>query len=803
MSLKQKIVSSVSKAVARLIGGLAQDENGGNVDAVPFEGMPQAARATAAEGSVLLVNDGALPLSPDDRVALFGRVQTDWFYVGYGSGGDVRTPYLVSPVQGLLDAGVRLDDDLLRKYAEFSEQYPADHGFWGHWPYSHPEMPLSEEDVLAAAQRNDVAVVCIGRSAGEDRDNKPKRGSYYLTLAEEKLLKDVTSAFDKTVVVLNIGSIMDMSWCRKYPVSALLVVWQGGMESGNALADVLTGKAEPGGRLTDTVALRLADYPSTANFGAGDFNNYCEDVYVGYRYFETFSPEKVLFPFGAGKGYTSFASELTSLVAEGTKITARVETKNTGDRAGREVIQFYMRTPSARIPAPQRVLAAFAKTPALPPSESAETVLSFDLCDFASYDESASEYVLEKGEYAFFLGGDVRSALPVGSVFLDAAYRKRVSSAAAPVRRFARLTQKNGKPVREYVPVSTVDLRQRILAGLPVVLPSCRERVTFDDVRAGRRTLEEFAATLSFDELEAISRGDFVMNSPLGTEGNAGVLGGTCASLREKGVPTVTTTDGPSGLRLKASCSLLPSAAVLACTWDVNAVENLCALLGSEMCEKGSDVLLAPGMNIHRNPLCGRNFEYFSEDPLITGKIAAAYVRGVQSSPVSACPKHFACNNQEVRRCYNDSRLSERALREIYLKGFEIVVKEAKPRFIMTSYNKINGVWGHYNYDLCTTILRGEWGYRGAVMTDWWMRYSFSPEFPSVRDNGYRVRAQVDVLMPGGKRIGKHKPDGTLLESVGKREGMTLGEMQRTAVNVLRAILPLRRRNAEPDGDVE
>ena len=210
------------------------------------------------------------------------------------------------------------------------------------------------------------------------------------------------------------------------------------------------------------------------------------------------------------------------------------------------------------------------------------------------------------------------------------------------------------------------------------------------------------------------------------------------------------------------------------------------------MSEKGSDVVLAPGMNIHRNPLCGRNFEYFSEDPLITGKIAAAYVRGVQSSRVSACPKHFACNNQEVRRCFNDSRVSERALREIYLKGFEIVVKEAKPRFVMTSYNKINGVWGHYNSDRCTTVLRGEWGYRGAVMTDWWMRYSFSPEFPSVRDNGYRVRAQVDILMPGGKRFGKHKPDGTLLESVGKRDGLTLAEMQRTALNVLRAVLPLR-----------
>lgn len=791
MGLKQKIVSSVTRTVSRLMGGLSQDESGGTLSAEPFEGMPEAARKMAAEGSVLLVNDGVLPLSPDCNVALFGRVQTDWFHVGYGSGGDVRTPYLVSPVEGLSNAGVRLDSVLLDKYAAFAAEYPADHGFWGHWPYSHPEMPVSDEEVRAAAERNSVAVVCIGRSAGEDRDNKPLRGSYYLTYEEEKLLKQVTSSFAKTVVVLDIGAIMDMSWCRKYPVSALLVVWQGGMEAGNALADILTGKSEPGGRLTDTVAVRLSDYPSTSDFGGKQFNNYSEDIYVGYRYFETFAPEKVLFPFGAGMGYTTFMSDPLSFTLDGTKVTARVRTVNTGERAGREVVQLYMRTPSVRIPTPHRVLAAFAKTPVVAPAESVETVLKLDLCDFASFDERTSRYILEEGEYSFFLGGDVRSALPAGGVFLDGNYYKQVTSAAAPVRRFSRLTERNGKPVRESVPLSKVRLRDRILDNIPSVLPSCKQTVTLDDVRAGRHTLEQFVATLTFDELEAISRGDFVMNSPLGTEGNAGVLGGTSQSLRDKGVPAVTTTDGPSGLRLKASCSLLPSAAVLACSWDEEGVRNLCALLGKEMCEKGSDVILAPGMNIHRNPLCGRNFEYFSEDPLVTGKIAAAYVRGVQSSPVSACPKHFACNNQEVRRCFNDSRVSERALREIYLKGFEIVVKEAKPHFIMTSYNKINGVWGHYNYDLCTTVLRGEWGYRGAVMTDWWMRYSFSPEFPSVRDNGYRVRAQVDILMPGGKRFGKRKSDGTLLESVGKRDGMTLAEMQRTALNVLRAVLPL------------
>ena len=281
------------------------------------------------------------------------------------------------------------------------------------------------------------------------------------------------------------------------------------------------------------------------------------------------------------------------------------------------------------------------------------------------------------------------------------------------------------------------------------------------------------------------------MNSPLGAAGNAGAIGGVSESLRAKGIPAAITTDGPSGIRLSACCSLLPSGICLASSWDTEGTEALMALVGAEMRARGSDILLAPGMNIHRNPLGGRNFEYFSEDPLITGKIAAAYIRGVQSQGVSACPKHFACNNQERNRTHNDSRLSERALREIYLKGFSIAVKEGKPLNIMTSYNKINGVWGHYNYDLCTTVLRGEWGYDGCVMTDWWMRYAPSPEFPALRGNAYRVRAGVDVLMPGGKRTGGRKPDGTLLETLGKSEGISRGELQRTAAAVIRMLTRL------------
>ena len=328
-------------------------------------------------------------------------------------------------------------------------------------------------------------------------------------------------------------------------------------------------------------------------------------------------------------------------------------------------------------------------------------------------------------------------------------------------------------------------LKDRILKNLPGTLPLTGDLgYKLIDVKTGKVSMEQFVSQLSFDELEAITRGAYIMNNPLGAKGNAGVMAGVLPSLREKGVPPITTTDGPSGIRLAATCSLLPNGVSLACSFNRELVRELYAEFSKEMHDRGSDIILAPGMNIHRNPLCGRNFEYFSEDPLLSGRTAAAVVLGVQGNGLSACPKHFACNDQETNRTHNDSRVSERALREIYLKGFEICVKEARPGNIMTSYNKINGVWGHYNYDLVTTILRGEWGYDGNVMTDWWMQKDESHEFPGIVDQGYRVRAGVDVLMPGGARVGKKKPDGTFAKSV--KTGLTLGEAQHCAMHVLK-----------------
>ncbi|MDE6723146.1 MAG: fibronectin type III-like domain-contianing protein, partial [Eubacterium sp.] len=445
---------------------------------------------------------------------------------------------------------------------------------------------------------------------------------------------------------------------------------------------------------------------------------------------------------------------------------------------------------------PSRILAGFAKTKCLAPNEAEDVTVFVSTERLSSYDDSGatghkSAYVIEKGDYKFYVGSDVRSAELVYTYNQsETVVYEQLKETAAPSNSFEIVTaeEKDGKIILAKKPVSTktTSLKDIILTNLPKGVDYSGDKgYKLADVKSGKVSMDTFVAQLDLDELEAISRGGYIMNHPLGAAGNASVYGGVLPSLREKGIPAITTTDGPSGIRLKASCSLIPVGTLLACTFDEGLVEELYTKVGEEMVDRGSDVLLAPGMNIHRNPLCGRNFEYFSEDPFVSGKMAAAAIKGIQKNGVSACPKHFACNNQEFKRNSNDSRLSERALREIYLKGFEICVKEAKPWNIMTSYNRINGVFGHYHYELCKSILRDEWGFDGCIMTDWWMQYRKSPEFPNMKDNAYRVRGCVDVLMPGGKRIGKQKSDGTLLQTYGKENGITLGEMQYCAKNVL------------------
>ena len=793
---------NIKAAFVKVFNALSQSENAGKAgDMVVTEGMPELIRRAAAQGAVLLKNDGTLPFKKDSTVSLFGRVQQDWFYTGYGSGGDVVKPYAINLIEGVRKSEtLKLNEALAATYEKWCKENPIDHGVWGHWPRFYPEMPVDASVVKTASESSDYAVVVIGRSSGEDRENVLEKGSYYMTDDELALIKKVTDSFSKTVIVFNIGCMMDFGWMESFgdKISAALIVWQGGMESGNSVADLLSGKETPSGKLPATAVKKYEYYPCANDFGAKEYNNYVEDIYVGYRYFETFRKDEVLYPFGHGLSYTEFEKTFVSAEKTDDGFSFRYNVKNIGDCKGALAIQVYVEKPCGVLGNPYRELAGFGKTKTLLPGEEEALTIEISMRSLASYDESgktgfASAYVIEKGIYGFAVGEDVRSAEKVYTYEnAENVLYQQLSQVSAPKYAFSKIKAEKGENgyeiKKEAVYTSRTDLRKIISENLPVNIPQTGNRgIKLIDVKNGKATMEDFVAQLSLKELEAITRGDYTMRSKLGAPGNAGCFAGVLQSMRDKGIPAVTTTDGPSGLRLSASCSLIPIGTLLSSSFDTMLVEELLTAIGKEMLVKGSDIILAPGMNIHRTPLCGRNFEYFSEDPMLSGKIAAAYVRGIQKNGGSACPKHYACNNQEYNRCKNDSRLSERALREIYLRGFEICVKEAKPQNIMTSYNKINGVWGHYNYELCTTILRKEWGYTGNVMTDWWMQDSNSPEFPALKNQAYRVRAQVDVLMPGGaSRLPLRISDGTLLKTYKKEDGITLGEMQRSAMNVLR-----------------
>ena len=756
------------------------------------------ARLLAAEGIVLLKNEGGtLPIAPDTRVAVFGRSAVDYFTVGYGSGGDVIAPYRKNLMTGLLEQGVKADGILASQYETWCSlpRNVPDEGYWGHWPMSNPEMPLKEAEVAAAAQRCTLALVVIGRAAGEARENVLKPGSFYLTGRERAMLDLVTAYFSRVCVVMDCGNVIDMGWTAEYgdKLTALVYAWQGGMESGSALAQVLTGAVNPSGKLTDTIAACYEDYPSSASFGGREFNAYTEDIYVGYRYFETFAPEKVLYPFGFGLSYTRF--RLTSQASvSGNAVTVSTEVENLGDEPGREVVQVYVDLPCGALGNPKRVLAGFQKTGTIQPGLKETVTVSFDLEELASFDDTgatghANCFVLEPGSYCVQAGTSIREVKPVVCLVKQETQVVKTLHETNAVRgenAFSRLVNQQGQPDYQAVPIATRDLRQAILEQLPQELSRPEGEFTFTDLREGRCTIEEFVGQLTDQELDDITHGFGLMNDPAGPAGNAGSLGGVTESLKARGIPTIITTDGPSGIRIRKTCSLLPCGTCLASTFDPQAVEALYELLGREMVIQGTQVLLGPGMNIHRDPLCGRNFEYYSEDPLVTGKMAAAMIRGIQSQGVSACPKHFACNNQEENRHECDSRVSQRAQREIYLRGFKIAVQESDPWCLMTSYNLVNGVWSHYHYELVTEILRQEWGYQGVVITDWWMHNGVSPEFPKLRNDAYRIRAQVDVLMPGAIE------ERTLLASLEDPQGVTRAEAQRCAVNVIRFILKLR-----------
>ena len=766
-----------------------------------FERYAVLARQATAEGCVLLENEGqALPLREGERVAVFGRMAFHYYKSGLGSGGLVNTRYVVGILDALKDCKeIRLDEKLMGIYEDWIRENPFDEGQgWGRVPWCQKEMEVTDE-MLGCARDNDVSLVIIGRTAGEDQDNNAGPGSYCLTETEEDMIRRVCQVSKRTVVVLNVGNIIDMSWVKKYHPQAVLYAWQGGQEGGNGVADVLTGKVCACGKLTDTIAQSIEDYPSTENFGDPFKNYYKEDIYVGYRYFETFAKDKVLYPFGYGLSYTSFGIKAEILKNSEEELTVAAEVVNTGAVKGKEVVQVYAKVPQGKLGNPARRLIGFAKTGELKPGEKEEVVIVIPKYDLASYDDSGvtghkSCYVLGEGTYEIFVGSDVRSAESAGCYEEKFRVVEKLQEACAPVEKFSRMKavlmpDGSYQAVTEEVPVRTVDPQERRKQNLPETLAYTGDKgYKLVDVLDGKVSMENFVAQISEEDLIAMFRGEG-MCSPKVTPGTAAAFGGVTESMKALGIPVGCCADGPSGIRMDCGTKAfsLPNGTALGCTFNTELVGDLYEMTGKELRLNKIDSLLGPGMNIHRNPVNGRNFEYISEDPLLTGRICAAQVKAMAKSGIGSTIKHFCGNNQEVGRSTSDSVMSERCLREIYLKGFEMAVREGGARSVMTTYGSVNGLWTAGSYDLCTTILRKEWGFEGIVMTDWWAKSNYEGHQAEVQVKAPMVAAQNDIYMVvSDAKANPEKDDVEEMLHAGK---LTLGELQRNGANILGFLL--------------
>ena len=619
------------------------------------------AREVAAESCVLLKNDNnTLPLKKGDKVAVFGRSAFNYYKSGLGSGGLVNTKYVVSILDALRnEKDIVLDEDLLEIYSEWIKENPYDEGHgWGTVPWSQKEMKV-EDYILRVAKENDIALVMIGRTAGEDQDSKNEAGSYLLTDVEKDMIKKVSKSFRRTVVVLNVGNIIDMKWVDEYNPSAVLYAWQGGQEGGNGVIDVLTGRVNPCGKLTDTIAKNIEDYPSTKNFGDPERNYYEEDIYVGYRYFESFAKEKVMYPFGYGLSYTSFdiKGKLVESIHE--EIVVEANVTNNGNMSGKEVVQVYIEAPQGKLGKPVRALVGFKKTGIIKPGECEKLIINIPKSYIASYDDSGvtgykSCYILEEGLYKIYIGSDVRNAEESGQYDEKFTIVESLEEACAPIVEFKRI-----KPIldennkfnieNEEVPMRRINPKERMFKNRDEEIIYTGDRgYKLADVFENKVKLDDFVAQLSYNDLICMFRGEG-MCSPKVTPGTAAAFGGITESLRNFGIPVACCADGPSGIRMDCGTNAfsLPNGTALGCTFNVDLVKKLYKMTGIELCRNKIDSLLGPGMNIHRNPLNGRNFEYVSEDPILTGKIGAAQVIGIQEAGSTATIKHVCANNQD------------------------------------------------------------------------------------------------------------------------------------------------------------
>lgn len=703
-------------------------------------------RKIATEGMVLLENNGLLPFKKGTKVALFG-VGTLEYIKGGGGSGQVYPAYVRNIYEGFWEKAPDLQvfSPLSQFYYDYAMPLLATQGTPGLLDEIQvlPEPEIPAELLSRAAVFADVAVIVIHRYSGENWDRSAQKGDFYLTDAEQKLVDDVTAVFAHSVAVLDVGGMIDVSWIRNNPkIDAALLAWQAGMEGGLAIADILCGDANPSGKLTDTFAKAFSDYPSADTFNeSDDYVEYFEDIYVGYRYFETIPGKKdnVNYPFGYGLSYTTFA--FTKPVAKQVEdcIEIRLTITNTGAYPGKEVAQIYFSSPQGRLGKSAVSLAAFQKTRLLGCGESQELTLTFPISQMASYDDlgkcQMSAFVMEQGEYVFYAGTNCRDLQAADyhyTVSEPYIVTQQLTQKCAPSQLSKRMLADGSFEALPNFPIEKYEIPASVN---PEQAPNTEKPVPFARVAEGTLSIDAFLAQLTLEELIALTGG-----IPNRGVANTSGMGG----IKRLGIPAVMTVDGPAGVRLSPDVGIpttaWPCATLLACTWDPELAYEMGRAGALEAKENGLAIWLTPALNIHRNPLCGRNFEYFSEDPLIAGKFAAAKVRGIQSINIVATPKHFAANNKETNRYYSDSRMSERALREIYLRGFEICVKEATPWAIMTSYNILNARRACECYELLNGILRNEWGFDGLVMSDWFVPC----------DQANCVLAGNDIRMPYG-----------------------------------------------------
>ena len=774
----------------------------------------QLSKEAAEEGMVLLENENqALPLSQGSKAALFGTGSYGTIKGGTGSG-DVYNRYTISVYDALTStyniSNMAWWGEYLKTFEEKKAQAAEEKKdndyvkytqgrFGGADSFLAIDQALTQSDMdKAKAGGVTTAFYTVSRVSGEGADRTIGKGDYELSEVEYNNIKLIAKNFDKCVVLLNVGGVVDTKFFSEIEgVDGLVLMSQAGMEGGNALADILTGKTTPSGKLTDTWAKNYSDYPAATTIGDNDGDNkqedYKEGIYVGYRYFDTFNITPA-YEFGYGKSYTSFDVEPLTVAADENNVSVTVNVTNTGDTySGKEVVEVYFSAPDGSIEKPYQELAGFAKTDNLAPGESQKLTVTYKTTEMSSYDEAKAAYVMEDGDYIVRVGDSSRNTKVAGVLTLDKDVVTEQLSNQLTLDKNWKDLSKTGK-----TPYSYKDEAAQIKAAARIALPSAKIKTennaskidekkvttyltadaakdykaaenevveTVDavpantkliDVYDGKVSMESFVASLDDTQLANLANGisgASTSGDTWGADANSvtGAAGETSQLyFNSLGIPNTVEADGPAGIRVTAEttdkdgnavynyCTAFPIGTMLAQTWNTDLVNRVGKAIGEEMVEIGVTLWLAPGMNIHRDPLCGRNFEYYSEDPALTGYVGSAITAGVQSNKgVGVTIKHYITNNQETNRSAVNTSVSERTLREIYLKGFEMVVKSAQPMAIMSSYNKVNGTYACENFDLLTSVPRGEWGFDGMVMTDW----------------GAGNRAGVDTMMHAGNDL--------------------------------------------------